>query len=238
MATESETPELEYDLNAIGAAIAEAPDAGFVNANYGRVTVLPQIVSWSKQKDPQTGKSKKIVRPMTKGDAPKNGESLELLIAVDIAEFNPALEFRYERNIAIRKSTPKDKSDWTEIVEPSLIAVFGKDWLSKVVARPYVQIEDVANVNGITSKKSPNKVLTVPKFVAAYASMIECKAARDARYSSGSESDAEAALNAAVDQVRGLITALDGDLDGVRALLSNPPFNAFDSEQLITLAQV
>jgi len=227
--------EYTFDLDAINEAITNAPDAGFVNQNYGKLTMYPKIVSWGKPG--ADGKKEKHERPMKSGDKAGPGESIEMFFHVDIAEFNPALNFAYERNVAIRKSTAKDKSDWTEIVEPSLVAVFGADWLKQAVARPYVCIEDVANCNGATSKKS-GKVLTVPKVIARYANAVECKAARDAKYSPSGEDAANAELQAVVDQVRGLLDAMGGEVEAVRGLLTNPPYNKFDAEQLLALALV
>lgn len=232
-----DAPEFDanaFDLGAITQAISDAPDAGYINQNFGRMTLLPQIVHWTRKPD---GTREKVARPMTKGQNPdpNKGESLELKITVDISEFNPALEFSYERNVTVRNSTDKDKSDWTEIVEPAFVAVLGKGWLAKALERPYVCIEDVANVNKAVSKKS-GKVLTVPKLIAVYANAAECKLARDARYNTGTENDPNAALNAVVDQVKQLMNALGGDMVELEKALANPPFNTYDASTLVALA--
>jgi hypothetical protein len=227
---------VEFDLGAIQEAIDNAPDAGFVNQNFGKMTMYPQIVSWGKD---SKGARVKHARPMKKGDKAGNGESTEMFFSIDISEFNPALTFAYERNVAIRNSTAKDKSDWTEIVQPSLVATFGSNWLAKAVSHPYVCVEDVANCNGATSKKT-GKVITVPKVIATYASAVECKAARDAKYAGAAGADsADAELTAVVDQVKGLITAMGGELEQVHALLTTQaPYNKYDADQLLALAQV
>ena len=231
----SDEKEVEFDLAEISEAINNAPDAGFVNVNFGKLTMYPQIVKWGKNAD---GSRTATKRPMKKGDKAGPGESIEMYFNVNISEFNPALDFAYERNVAIRKSTAKDKSDWTEIVEPSLIAVFGASWLAKAVSRPYVAIEDVANCNGATSKKS-GKVLTVPKVIMAYASAVQCKAARDAKYATvDGAANADAELTAVVAQVKGLVSAVGGDMDTVRGLLANAPYNKYDADQLMALALV
>lgn len=226
----------EFDLSALQEAIAHAPDAGFINLNYGQLTVLPQIVSWGKDPNDPTQRVKHA-RPMIKGDHAddKRGETLELQFSINVGEFNPALTFSYERNIPVRNSTAKDKSDWTEIVEPALIKVLGKDWLKKVVERPYVCVEDVVNCNGTVSKKS-KKPLTVPKLIAVYANAAECAAARDKQYGSAAGS-AESELTAVVDQVKGLINAMAGDLDEVSKILkTQPPYTNYDADQLLALA--
>lgn len=232
----SSNPEVfEFDLGQINEAIANAPDAGFVNQNFGRLTAYPIYASWGKD---ASGNRVKTTRPMTRGSKAGPGESTEMFFKVDIAEFNPALTFAYERSVAVRKSTALAKSDWTEITEPSLIDVFGKDWTAKIMARPYVCVEDVANCNGAVSKKS-NKVITVPKFIAVYDSVLECKAARDTKYAPTGDVAAtvDAEMTAVVAQVKELLAAMGGDVATVHGLLtSQPPYNKFDADQLLAAA--
>jgi len=235
MATDEEKEEVfEFSEDALDDAVANAPEAGFVNVNFGRLTVLPYIVSWGK-KDPTTGKSPKLSRPMKPGDKVKEGEYTEIKFRVDIAEFNPALNFSYERAVPVRKSSSRAQSDWSEIVEPGLISVLGPKWIAAAKGRPYVAVEDTPNINGKANDKG--KIFGVPKVVAVYANAAECAAARELRFSGAGGNHADAELTALVDQVRGLLSAV-GDVDEVRKLLAQPPFGNHDADKLLALAQL
>jgi hypothetical protein len=227
-------PNYDIDETSLASAVENAPEAGFVNVNFGRLTATAQIISWG-AKDPATNKSQKLVRPLKPGDSAKEGETTELKFSVNIAEFNPVLTFAYERTVPIKVSSARAKTDWTEIVQPSLIAVFGSNWIKIIKQQPYVAVEDAVNFNGNTSAKT-GKAYGVPKFLATFANSAECKAARDARYSSG-HSNADAELTAVVEQVKGLISAV-GNVDDVRPLLSAEPYNKYDADQLLALALI
>ena len=222
----------DFDADTLNAAIAAAPEAGFVNVNFGRLTIKPMIVEWG-AKDTATGKSKKVVRALRPGE---KSDNIEIHIIVDIREFNQALEFDYDRNVPLRKSSDRGKSDWTEIVEPALVQLLGQHWTQVAKTHPYVAVEDVPNVNKMTSK-STGKVYNVPKLIAVYSSMLECKTARDARYS-GSSKAADEEMKSVVEMVRGLISAVGGNLEEVRPLLDTEPYNKYNAEQLIVLAMI
>src|SRR5574341_1006516 len=132
-------------------AADNAPEAGYANINYGRLDVIPRAVSWhttEEYNDQGKKKRESTKRDMKEGDTLKEGESLELNFIVNISELNPNIQFEYERNVTVRKSG-RVKTDWSEIVEPSLIAVFGKQWAKAILGKGlYVEVEGVPNVAG------------------------------------------------------------------------------------------
>ena len=206
-----------------------APEAGFVNINYGKLSIVPNVVTWDNKVPTKV--------PMKKGQVLGAQESLELVIGVDIQELNPALEFTYERNINVKKSG-RILTDWSEIVEPSFIACFGKAWAAKAMAGPYVEVEDVPNVTGNASKKT-GKVFTVPKILRVFKSLAECQAAREERFagnkaSGGSSATFDKPSDDIVAQIKGLITSVGADQ--TKTMLDNMSFGNFDPELLFRLA--
>src|SRR3990172_5259883 len=162
---------MDFDYDLTNEIENDAPTEGYPNVNYGRVTLSAQIVSW------QSGEM--VKRNPEKGKPLREGEYGQYTFTLDIAEFNPALEWAYERNVDVKKSSPRTQTNWTEIVEPSLIAVFGKEWKKALSKRPYVLVEDVLDIAGKTSKKS-GKVLTTIRFLKVFKNKAECEADRTA----------------------------------------------------------
>src|SRR3972149_12283190 len=85
------------------------------------------IVVWSGPKE----KRAPVRTEYVSGAPVPDGANLEIAFSIDIQEFTPTLEFLYERNVTVRKSSARAKTSWSEIVEPSLRAVFGDHWLAK-----------------------------------------------------------------------------------------------------------
>jgi len=214
--------------------VEEAPEEGFNPVNFGKLSVEAGALSWE---------DRQPVRREFTGGALRSGETLELTFTVDIREMNPQLEFQYERTVAVRKSSARSKTDWEEIVLPSLVETFGADWAKKVQSGLYVQVEDVPNIKGKTSKTSGN-VWGVPKFIGQYADLPACVAARGERFGGSRTSSAPAASPsangsipaAAIEQAAGLLASI-GDEEQVLSMLQGQPFGAHDAKALLDLAK-
>src|SRR3989304_3205940 len=94
-----------------------APEAGRAQLTYGKVTMTPYKLQFH-------GKGQKAERIPIGADDDLSGKVLELVFDIDIAEFNPSLEFGYQRGVTVQKSKVKGKevvlpTDWSEIVLPS-----------------------------------------------------------------------------------------------------------------------
>lgn len=212
----------------------EAPASGFINVNFGKLTVTPVVVSWKNE-----GTVRSVIkRELKEGEELKNGEQLELKITVAISELNPKLTFEYERNVPI-KSNGSQKADWAEITLPSLEKVFGKNWADAIEKNPYVAVEDASNIAGRAS--ATGKVYGIPKFTATFKNKAECEAARDARYGKRDDEAAEedeinpsAPTPEAIKQAASLIASI-GEKKA-RKTLANHPFGPYDVDVLVALA--
>lgn len=214
-----------------------APEAGFgPNVNYGRLTATAMVKRFKgKGEQPEEF-------PFKDGYTLKAKEFLFLKVAVDIQEFNPNLQFEYERKVDIRRSSATQKSDWSEIVLPSLEAVFGANWGDAILKSPYVELEDVPNVSGTVSKSG--RVLTVPKFVKVFKNKQECAAAREARFGQSADGDESSSGDGAAvpegiaQQVKALISSLGGNEDTARTMInaSHPFGTEYDTDDLIKAA--
>ena len=224
-----------YDPSQLIEANDNAPEAGFASVNYGKLDVTINAISWKDKV--------KAVRALKSGEKASNGETLELEFSVDIAEFNPALEFKYTRNVPIRKSG-RQLADWAEIVLPSLEKTFGGNgaWAKAILAHPYVEVEDCPNINGGTSKSG--KVWGVPKFLSTFKTSAACQAARDKRFGQSGTASGTAPANVAsgtpdatvIGQVKSLIQSV-GEKMAHDMLAEKKPFGDFDADNLIALAK-
>lgn len=213
--------------------VDEAPAAGFINTNFGKLTVTPIVVRWE-EKD---GVRAPIKHALKEGEALKDGESLELKFVVNISELNPSLTFEYERTIQIRNNGSQ-KTDWAEIVLPSLEKVFGKGWASVIETQPYVSVEDANNVAG---RSNPNngKIYQVPRFTARFESKAACEAARELRYHKKDAGEAVAEDDTAptaeaIKQAVSLIASV-GEKKA-KKMLEKKPFGNYDADVLFALA--
>lgn len=221
-------------MNQVQQLADDAPEAGFVNVNYGKLTVKPMVVIW-REVDGIRSPDK---RDLVSGYQLQEGETMELVFTVNISELNPNLTFEYERNVPVRKSGNK-KTDWDEIVRPSLEKVFGKQWAKAVIgATPYVAVEDFPNVAGKAS--SNGKVYGVPKLIAVYKSKAECQAARDERYKNrGEPAAADASVGvpeAIIAQVKGLVNSIGAK--AAYGALTNKPFGDYEPAMLFEVAEL
>jgi hypothetical protein len=224
-----------FDPKSLQQAVDAAPEAGMANINFGKLSAEPQVATWS---DGPEGGRVKTVAPWT-GQTLTRDQSLEIKFTVNISELNPKLEFEYERSIVVRKSG-RVKTDWSEIVEASLLEVFGKNWANEIAKSPYVGVEDFPNVAGNASKKG--KVFGVPKFLAVYKSKEECMKAREDRYGKKADGGTEGVVapgavpQEVVNNVKALLASL-GSEEQAMAMLAAKPFGNYDPAVLITLAK-
>ena len=209
----------------------DAPKAGFVNVNFGKLIVTPMVVSWSEI----DGVRSVLKRPMVEDEELSTSQQLELAFKVMISELNPSLTFEYERNVAIRNSGAQ-KSDWAEITRPSLEKVFSKNWAEVIEKQPYVSVEDTPNVAGTAS--SSGKIYGVPKFTAKFENKAACEAARDIRYKKHEAVEEKASsvpTAEAIEKTKSLIGSV-GD-EKARKMLDKKPFGAYDPDDLFALAK-
>jgi len=170
------------NLNQLQSVIDNAPEEREIMwSRFGKLSVTPQVIVWS-----EVDGKRQPNRLAYDGKPLVAGETLELVFLVDIQEFNPSLTFVYERSVTIKKSGPRRKTDWSEIVEPSLVAVFGKDWIIHADGN-YVEAQDVPTVTGRMTKN--DKPLNTIKLVRSFASRAECLAAYEGIRQSSVTSD-------------------------------------------------
>lgn len=74
----------------------------------------------------------------------KRDKFVEVKFCIDVQEFNPALEFTYERKVSILGGK---SSDWAKIVQPSIDKVFGKGKQLSQINGLYVEALDVPQLN-------------------------------------------------------------------------------------------
>lgn len=204
--------------------VAEARSDEFVNSNFGKLTVNPQVLTWEDRVPSR--------RPLGDNeDSLPSGATLEMSFAVEISELNSNLQWDYERNIAVRNSGASRLTDWGEIVLPSLVETFGQKWVDKVAKAPYVECHDVPNIQG--KKTKTGKVFGVPKFVRVFKSRAACVAARDERFGGGSNGGG--IPDGVIAQAKGLIDSV-GEEVAREMLETKQPFGNYAADDLITAA--
>lgn len=191
----------DFDFDLLGEIVDNAPTAGFgPNTNYGKCSYIIELSKWDNDE------KKFVTRPWTGHDKPAEREVVQFTFRIDVTELNKALEREWKRRVDVRKSgklsngekNPKALTDWEEIVQPSLIALFGKDWMKKLSKGIYVEVEDVQTV-ALDKEGNPKSfttdtgthVNTAPRFTRAFKSKAECQAARDAKYTKKDELDGD-----------------------------------------------
>lgn len=232
----------DFDFDLLTELVNDAPQAGGgPRINYGKCTFDVVIMAW-KEAD---GVRSPDARPFKKGEVLKNGEYLQITFHVDIQEFNPSLEFTYDRRVDVKKSGPRAKTDWSETVEPSLLKTFGKEWTKKIGKGVYVEVEDAETVvtdkegkaKGWTSQDGKFHVNMVPRFTRAFKSKAECNAAREDRYG---KKDEEAESNdsdipaSVIGDARKLIESLGEEQ--ARTILAGKPLGDYEPDELIAAA--
>lgn len=215
--------------------IDNAPAAGFVNVNFGKLKVDVNVLEWKDIEGVRTP----VRVPFTDDTKLRQGQDLELTIEIGISEFNPKLEFEYTRQVIVRKSSEDKKflTDWSEIVEPSLIAVFGKDYASIITDKKKVIYVAAEHVDSLRPPKEGKKNFGVPKFIERYKNAAECAAAREERYGKKDEAaggdEALGIPKSVMDQVRALSQSLGGNRKQLKKALDGKPFGNYDTDAII-----
>lgn len=216
-------------------AADNAPEAGYPNVSMGKLTVVPFVVKFSNKDGVKSAEKSVFKQGATLGDR----DMLELEFTVDIKEMNPNLNFDYVRRVGVRKSG-RNKTDWDEIVRPSLEAVFGKQWAKTIIGGKgvYVELEDVPNVAGKAGDNG--KVWGVPKFLRVFKNKAECAAAHAERFKSHASTSDESTDSGEIPeevlkQVRGLIGSV-GDKKA-KEMLASKPFGDYEADALMEAAQ-
>jgi hypothetical protein len=180
--------------------INEAPVVSSgMNVNFGPMVVTPMVIRWAGRGNPPVKTplldymAEHDIKDADDIELEKGKESFQLHFDIDVSVLNPALDFHYERDVAILESyhNPKNPekdilTDWSEIVLPSLETVFGKNWYDKVLpngkkAAPVFHVA-AENTDSLAPVKEGKKNYGVPKLIAVYGSLAECRKARDERY--------------------------------------------------------
>lgn len=215
-----------------------APEAGRPNLTYGKVTMTPYVLKFH-------GKGQKAEHVPLDGKEDLTGKVLALVFEVDIQEFNPNLQFGYEREVQVQKSKVKGEqvvlpTDWSETVLPSLVDVFGEKWADNINGT-YVEVEDVLSVRSYTNVQGEKKTLNTIKFLRKFKNKEECLAARNETYGQAGDSGEVAEGNASqipaslANKVRGLVDAVG--IDAARSMIpSSPEFQGYDVDALLTAA--
>lgn len=217
-------------------AVDSAPAAGFVNTNFGRLETKLNVLKWTGSKG-----ERKVERfPFTEDYELKKGEDLEISFKVYISELNPNLEFDFERNVLIKTSSADGKflTDWSETVLPSLVKVFGEDWISKVVTNKKAVYVAVETVDSLIKPKEGKKNYGTVRFVKQFPSLDACKSARDEMYGQPGEEvedDGELGIpSAVIEQAKALYTSLGKNDKQFKSMMkSSEPFNQYDADALL-----
>ena len=210
--------------------IDRAPEAGGAAfKNFGKLTIKPMIVVWSGPKEKRAPTRTEYVSGVPVPD----GANLEIAFSIDIQEFTPTLEFLYERNVTVRKSSARAKTSWSEIVEPSLRAVFGDHWLAKANGS-YVCAQDEPQVE---PPSKSGKTFNTIKLIAAYKDKAACLAAFEAQKIGNGAPSAGVIPASVVDAVKQIATALGGNVTTLRAALeSDAQYKAYGVDALVAAA--
>lgn len=223
----------DFDFDILQELEAAAPAAGYANVNYGKLTVT---VNRKRFEGSKKNGNLKVVTEKYDGKPLKEGERLNFVFNVDIKEFNSKLDFEYERNVDMVHSRGKNLTDWSEIVFPSIKAVFGDQWAKAIMKKPYVLIEDVPQVN---DKPTAEKHYSTIKFLKAFKNKAECEADRAARFASSDDavdnSDGEIPADV-INDVKGLINAVGGKDEAAKMMTENNLFPNYDHAALLEAA--
>lgn len=237
----------ETELQAL---IDKAPEAGFASYSYGKLSFQPMVQTWQDTDQIVDGKAKRkpVAVPYREGQGElKEGQDAAFEFTVGIREFNPALDFDFVRLVVLKKNKvdPQSKevlikTDWDEIVLPSLIQVFGANWLAEIRKGVYVQIEAVPQIGA--KKTEGGKVYTTIKFIKVFASREECRAAHTAQFASRNveTGDTVTAPNHGVipadliEKVKQLIGSLG--VENTLKALKGHPYGPYEAADLIAAA--
>lgn len=151
----------DQELFALLDEMQREADASQERSQFGKFTYAIRYFQWADSKtvdaDPETWRN-----------LGKEERGMEFMFMVDIQEFNPSLEFTYERKVTFRST------DWFKIVWPALQAATGEKELSKALEKlsgSYVEALDVLQA---PTKKKPNPEYKTIKLNRLFTSREEC----------------------------------------------------------------
>jgi len=193
--------------NAVNKLIKDAPAvSSSVPVNFGPLKVTPLVVRFAGAgQRPEKITLQDYMEQNELGEEDEielsDRETFQLRFTIGVNVLNPALDFEYEREVAVLAGNGKVKTDWEEIVLPSLVRLFGKDWNTKLIPASgkkakvyYVAAENVDSLRPVKPQTdgTPGKNYGVPKFIALYEDLDECREARDKRYPPREDTEAMA----------------------------------------------
>lgn len=183
--------------------IKEAPaiQGGGAFVNFGPLELIPMVIRFKgagNTPDKMTLAEYMEEQGLDEGDEIELGdrETFQLKFVIGVDEINPALNFKYEREVAVLSSNEKIKTDWDMTVLPGLIKVFGNDWYKKLIPangkKPKTFYVSAENVDSLKPVKEGGKNYGVPKLLAVYENLEACKQARDEKYPPRDDAEAMA----------------------------------------------
>lgn len=165
---------------------------GLPKLNFGKCTITSRFIQW--QDNAEGGRSPVEVTAAQFQKLDPKTRTQEAVIAVDIQEFNPGLQFTYSRKVNV------GGLDWNKIFKPSLFKVLGVKANEDKAAQAkqlgaalrklngaYVGIEDVPQT---PTKKQPDSKYNTAKLVTVYADRAECYGAWKSVYGGASTNGA------------------------------------------------
>lgn len=151
----------------------EEGGGGIVFSNFGRLDI--QLHSYKKWVELPDGKWTAQEIEEDEYNVTKDSiKFMEIDFVVLLSEMNPELQYDISRKVSILKSRGKRKSDWDEIVRPSIDEVFGADATLTSINGKYVETQDILQMNN-----KPREDYKTIKFVRTFDSREACKAAYD-----------------------------------------------------------
>lgn len=131
------------DFRYMDEAQENAQSAGF--SNFGKLTVTQVgMKKWNRDADGNIVGRPSDITGAEWDKLPKKDKFVEVMFSIDVQEFNPELQFTYERKVSIIGGK---KSDWAQIVSPSIDKVFGKGKMLSQLNGLYVEVQDVPQIN-------------------------------------------------------------------------------------------
>ena len=175
--------------------IDNAPDGNFKYTTIGQMHFEIERYTWN-------GKGVSPTKePLADDMEVGPGQDMFITFTINTADVRDSSYPESRRNVKIVSGA----TSWAETVHPSLIAVFGKDWL-KSAEGSYVAFQDVDNSEG--REKVDGSLWGVPRFTAKYANLAEATQADADLRNGGNATSTVVDLSQAVETAKQLMTAL------------------------------
>lgn len=130
--------------------------------------------------------------------------SLEAMFEIDCTPVR-SNGFVVKRKTNIERSSGTRVTSWSKIVEPSLVKVFGKKWVTSASGK-YVAMQDTNNLEG--RKRDDGSLWSVPQFLESYPDLGAAQAADEAlRSSNGPATDTTGLIAELVKEAKQLAVA-------------------------------